>query len=72
MGNKIFRAQEAAGRSIVVNEFIRLLKARYVAKAFPSTIITEDLIRFGRNIGKSSTMIVARKNRKNCSRKLPN
>jgi len=64
MGNKIFRAQERAGRSVAVNEFILLLKAGYVAKAFPSTIITEDPIRFGRNIRKISTMIVARKNHK--------
>jgi len=64
MGNKILRAQEGAGRSVVVNEFILLLKAGYVAEAFPSTIITEDPIRFGRNIRKISTMIVARKNHK--------
>jgi hypothetical protein len=72
MGNKVFRAQEGARRGVVVNEFIRLLKAEYVAEAFPSTIIIEDLIRFGRNIGKSSTMVAARKNRKNRPRKLPN
>jgi len=47
MGTKIFRAQEAAGRSVVVNEFILLLEAGYVAKAFPSTIMTDDPIRCG-------------------------
>ena len=72
MGNKIFRAQEGAGRSVVLNEFILLLKAGYVAEAFPLTIMTEDPIRFGRNVRKSSAMIVARKNRKCRSRKLPN
>jgi hypothetical protein len=72
MGNKILRAQEGVGRSVVVNGFIPLLKAGYVAEAFPSTIITEDPIRFRRNIRKISTMIVARKNRKYRSRKLPN
>jgi hypothetical protein len=71
MGNKTFRAQEGAGRSVVVNEFILLLKAGYVTEAFPSTIITEDPIRL-RNTRKSSTMIVARKNRKYRWRKLPN
>jgi len=72
MGNKLFRVQEGAGRSVVLNEFILLLNVGYVAEAFPSTIMTEDPIRFGRNIRKSSAMIVARKNYKYCSRKLPN
>jgi hypothetical protein len=72
MGNKILRAQDGASRGVVGNEFILLLKAGYVAKAFPSTIITEDPIRFTKNIRKISTMIVARKHGKYRSRKLPN
>jgi hypothetical protein len=35
MGNKIFRVQEGAGRGLVVTNSSGLLKAGYLAEAFP-------------------------------------